>query len=229
MDVLIVSQYYPPEPGATQNRLGAFARGLIDHGHRVTVVCEQPCHPAGVFQPGFGRRLVVTERHGRNTVHRLWVATSPRKTTARRLAFYGTFAAGVATAVCALPRHDVMLASSPPLPGIVTAAATARIRRMPIVVDVRDIWPAAAQALGELSHPAVVRGFERAEAWLYRRAVSVTATTEPFCKHIDRVAGRRISVHLPNGALDELLDMPDRPPEHGNGFVVGYAGNLGIA
>ena len=59
MDVLLVSQYFPPEPGATQNRLGTFAAGLADRGHRVTVVCEQPCHPAGVFHPGFGHRPVV--------------------------------------------------------------------------------------------------------------------------------------------------------------------------
>jgi colanic acid biosynthesis glycosyl transferase WcaI len=96
-------------------------------------------------------------------------------------------------------------------------------------VDVRDIWPAAAEALGELSDPRLVRTFERAEAWLYRRAGRVTATTRPFCDHIDSVAGRRVSVHLPNGALDELLELPDRSPAQRNGFVVGYAGNLGIA
>ena len=229
MDVLIVSQYYPPEPGATQNRLGTFAAGLAARGHRVTVVCEQPCHPAGRFHEGFGHRPVMSERNGRITVHRLWVAASPRKTAARRMAFYGTFAAGVGAAVCALQRHDVMCASSPPLPGVLTSAAAAVIRRTPVVVDVRDIWPAAAQALGELSHPRLVQIFERAEAWLYRRAARVTATTQPFCEHIDRIAGRSLSVHLPNGALDELLDMPDRPREREDGFIVGYAGNLGIA
>jgi glycosyltransferase involved in cell wall biosynthesis len=122
-----------------------------------------------------------------------------------------------------------MFASSPPLPGVLTAAAAAVLRRTPVVVDVRDVWPAAAQALGELSHPGLVRAFERAEAWLYRRAARVTATTRPFCVHIDRTAGPGVSVHLPNGALDELLDLPSRPPSHHNGFVVGYAGNLGIA
>jgi len=229
VDVLLVSQYYPPEPGATQNRLGAFVAGLGARGHRVTVICEQPCHPAGIFHSGFGHRPVISERTDRTTVHRLWVAASPQKNPTRRMAFYGTFAAGVTATVCALPRHDVMFASSPPLPGVLTAAAAAAIRRTPLVVDVRDIWPAAAEALGELSHPRLVRTFERAEAWLYRRAARVTATTRPFCEHIDRIAGRRVSVHLPNGALDELLAMPDRSPAQGNGFVVGYAGNLGIA
>src|SRR3569623_1700578 len=61
MRVLIVSQFFPPEHVATQNRLGGIANGLAERGHEVTVECEQPNHPAGVFFPGFGRRLLEIE------------------------------------------------------------------------------------------------------------------------------------------------------------------------
>lgn len=228
MHVLVVSQYFRPEVGATQNRLGTFVDGLVDRGHELTVICEQPNHPAGVFAAGFGRRPVMTERAGSLTVRRTWVAASPRKTTARRLAFYGTFAAGAAALTAAARRADVAFTSSPPLPGALAAAAVAAARRLPFVLDVRDLWPAAAEALGELSNPRVLRLFERAERWLYQQAARVTATTRPFCRHIDRVAGRAISVHLPNGALDELVDLPSAAPPTGP-FTVGYAGNFGIA
>jgi len=227
--VLVLSQYFAPEAGATQNRMSAFVDGLIDRGHQVTVVCEQPCHPAGVFLPGYGRRPLMTERAPNRTVHRLWVATSPRKTTARRLAFYATFAAGAGAAVLLGPRHDVMLATSPPLPGVLAATAAAGARRMPVVVDVRDIWPAAAGALGELSNPHLLSLFERAERRLYRAARRVTVTTRPFSRHVDAVAGSPVSVHVPNGALDELVELPDTDPPAGAPFTVGYAGNMGIA
>jgi glycosyltransferase involved in cell wall biosynthesis len=229
LNVLVVSQYFRPEAGATQNRLGAFADGLVDRGHRVTVICEQPNHPAGVFQPGYGRRPCVTERSHGLTVHRLWVATSRRKTTMRRLAFYGTFAAGAAAIILGRRRFDVCLATSPPLPGVLAVSDAARVRRIPLVVDVRDIWPAAAQALGELSNRRVIAALERAERRLYRQARRVTATTLPFCRHIDRVAGTQKSVHVPNGALDELVAFAPTDPPPRDEFVVGYAGNLGIA
>ena len=230
MRVLVVSQYYRPEVGATQNRLGTFADGLTAMGHRVTVICEQPNHPAGIFQPGYGRRPLKTGRDSSATVHRLWVAASPKKSTARRLAFYGTFAAGAGSVVAALAGdHDVVFASSPPLPGVLTAAVAARARRTPIVVDVRDIWPAAAEALGELSNPKVLRAFERAERWLYRTAARVTTTTRPFCRHINNVAGREVSVHIPNGALDSLVHLPAVAPPSNGQFTVGYAGNIGLA
>ena len=229
MNITIVSQYFGPESGATQNRLGAFTDGLIERGHSVTVLCEQPCHPAGVFQPGFGRRPVYVQRETRCTVRRLWVAASPKKTTRRRLAFYGTFAGGAAAALALGRRPDVVFASSPPLPAVLGVATVARARRIPLVVDVRDIWPAAAEALGELSSPRVLAFLGRAERSLYKQAHAVTATTRPFCRHIDVVAGRAVSVHLPNGALDELVDLDVVAPPARSEFVVGYAGNLGIA
>jgi glycosyltransferase involved in cell wall biosynthesis len=229
MRIGVASQYFPPEPGATQNRLGTFVDALAERGHEVDVVCEQPNHPAGVFQPGFGRRPLQVERNGRVTIRRVWVAASPNKTTVRRLAFYGTFAAGAAATVAASPRPDVIFASSPPLPGVLAVAAAARARRIPLVVDVRDLWPAAAQALGELSNARLLAFFERAERGLYRQAAAVTATTKPFCSHIDARAGEPKSVHLPNGALDSLVALPATDPPPPDPFTIGYAGNLGIA
>jgi colanic acid biosynthesis glycosyl transferase WcaI len=229
MRILVVAQYYPPEVGAAQNRIGAFVEGLLGLGHRVTVVCEQPNHPVGVFHDGYGRRPLVSERDGSLTIHRLWVATSPRKTSKRRLAFYGSFAAGALAAVRLVPRHDVAFVTSPPLPGIVAAAGGLVGRRMPYVLDVRDLWPAAATALGELSNPRVIRQVERAERWLYRHATAATATTRPFCRHIDHLVGRQIANYLPNGALDQLIEAPTTRLPTSGPFVVGYAGNLGIA
>lgn len=229
MRIGVASQYFAPEPGATPNRLGTFVEALAARGHQVDVVCEQPNHPAGVFHPGFGNRPLQVERNGQVTIRRVWVAASPDKTTARRLAFYGTFAAGAAATVAASRRPDVLFASTPPLPGVLGVAAAARARRIPLVVDVRDLWPAAAQALGELSNPRLLAFFERAERGLYRQAAAVTATTRPFCAHIDATAGEPKSVHLPNGALDSLVDLPRTEPPPPEPFTVGYAGNLGIA
>jgi len=227
--ILVVSQYFPPEAGATQNRLGTFVSALAARGHRVTVICEQPCHPAGVFQPGFGNRPVLSQHETGVTIHRLWVAASPVKTRGRRLAFYGSFALGAGAAGACVRRADVVLASSPPLPAAITTAAIAHGRRIPLVLDIRDIWPAAAEALGELSDGPLLRAFERAERRVYQQASAVTATTLPFCRHVDSVAGRKLSVHLPNGALDELVALSASKPPRKPPFVVGYAGNFGIA
>jgi colanic acid biosynthesis glycosyl transferase WcaI len=227
--VLLVSQYYGPEVGATQNRMHAFVEALRAAGHEVTVICEQPNHPGGIFHDGYGRRPLQRERRERLTINRVWVLASPRKTTVRRLLFYGTFAAGAFALTAGGRSYDVVLATSPPLPGAFAAALAARLRRVPVVLDVRDLWPAAAEALGELSNPRIIRVFEVVERWLYRHAAEVTATTRPFCRHIDSVAGAEVATHIPNGALDRLVSLPERPPPAGDPFRIGYFGNFGIA
>jgi len=227
--VLLASQFFPPEIGAAQNRLSTFVSGLLERDHAVSVVCEQPNHPHGLFQPGFGRRPLVVERDGALTVRRVWVVTSPRKTWLRRLAFYGSYAAAAPPAMLAMRRPDVAFISSPPLPGAATAAWTARALRLPLVVDIRDVWPAAIEALGEVGDRRVLRLFERLERSLYASADVVTTTTQAFCRHIDRVAGRPVSVQLPNGAMDHLLALPERPAGGDPVVTVGYAGNFGLS
>jgi glycosyltransferase involved in cell wall biosynthesis len=227
--VLVVSQYFPPELGAAQNRVGAFVSGLAIRGHELTVVCEQPNHPAGIYHPGYGRRPVVVERDGSVTLRRLWVAASPHKTKLRRIGFYGSFAAAASVAIAVLPRHDVLFTSSPPLPAALVAGGIAVARGTPLVLDVRDIWPAAAEALGELSNRRLLRALEHGERFLYEHAERVTTTTHAFCRHIDGIAGRPVAEYLPNGASDALLDMPEPARDRSRPFLVAYVGNLGVA
>jgi len=227
--VLVVSQYYHPEVGATQNRMTAFVEAIEAAGHEVIVVCEQPNHPSGVFQAGYGRSLVRRERGEHVTVNRLWVMTSPQKTTLSRLMFYASFAVGAFVVTAAVRSCDVALITSPPLPGAFAAELAVRLRGVPVVLDVRDLWPAAAEALGELSNRRVIAAFERIERWMYGNAAAVTATTRPFCRHIDARAGRTITTAIPNGGLDALAMLAERAAPPAPPFRIGYFGNFGIA
>ena len=189
MRVLIFTQYFTPEIGATQTRLHTFAAGLAERGHEVEVICEAPNHPQGVVRPGYGGKLVDRRRLDGFRVSYVWVSTHPVKTTRNRLAFYGSYTAGAALVGSAMRRPNVIFASSPPLPVGVAAAAAAIRHRVPWVLDVRDLWPEAAVALGELSNPRLLRLAEHLERWLYRRAAAVTAVTQGGVRS-SRLAGR---------------------------------------
>ena len=54
----LLSQYFPPEIGATQSRMQAFAEYLAARGHQVTVICEFPNHPHGVIPRELPRKAV---------------------------------------------------------------------------------------------------------------------------------------------------------------------------
>jgi glycosyltransferase involved in cell wall biosynthesis len=109
------------------------------------------------------------------------------------------------------------------------------MNRAPLVLDIRDLWPAAAVSLGQISSNAALRFSESVEQWLYREAATVTTVTRPFCEHIDcyRPDGPR-SVLIPNGTLDFFLEDADRSARgllgvSDDDFLVTFAGMHGIA
>jgi glycosyltransferase involved in cell wall biosynthesis len=143
----------------------------------------------------------------------------------------------MATAVAAVARRpDVILASSPPLPVAAVGALAAARHRTPWVLDVRDLWPDAAVAVGELGEGRTLALAERLERGLYGAATAITTTTEPFRRAIlgRSPPGSRVSV-LPNGTAALWLDVARGEPartELGlplDRFVWTYAGNVGLA
>jgi glycosyltransferase involved in cell wall biosynthesis len=238
MRVLLISQYFFPEVGATQTRMMEFARALSDGGHDVDVLTEFPNHPAGVIPDSYKGRWVELDRSLPFRIVRVWVAASRRKTFRTRLQFYGSFVAmAIAASVRLPPRYDVVAATSPPLPVALAGLVIARLKRAAFVMDVRDLWPLAAGALKELSNPRVYRWAERLEQRLYRAADRITVTTRAFARHIGLQDARRIGkiVYVPNGTVERVFD----PAAGDNGvrarlgleqrFVVTYAGLHGVA
>jgi glycosyltransferase involved in cell wall biosynthesis len=234
--IAIVSQYFPPEIGATQTRIQSFAEFLAARGHRVTVISEFPNHPHGVIPAKYVGHLMEDDRSNPYRVLRVWVKANPEKTQATRMAFYLSYMT-LATAVAPLVgKADVVVATTPPLFTGAAGMAIATLYRAPLVLDVRDLWPAAAISLGQISNGRALHVAEFLERTLYRRAAVVLGVTRPFCDHVDRIRRKKPdAVLLPNGTLDMFLTNSgngslrrrfDLPTDR---FVVTFAGTHGIA
>lgn len=238
MRILYLSQYFPPEVGATQTRAHEMAQGLLRAGHSVTMLTEVPNHPEGVIRPAYRGRLWVREELDGIDVIRVWVKTAPVKTMRTRLAFYLTYmlAAALAGLLLARGRYDALVATSPPLFVGGTALFLSRLRRIPLVFEVRDLWPESAVALGELNNPRFIRWATALEERCYARARRIVVVTSGIR---DRLAARGYGDKLaliPNGANTDLF----RPqPEAGRAlrerlglgerFLAVYAGIHGVA
>jgi glycosyltransferase involved in cell wall biosynthesis len=234
MRVLLVSQYFAPEMTAASARLTPLASGLAARGHEIEVIAELPNHPQGVVYEGFRDRPFLTRRGSGIQVRHVWTHATPGKGMKPRLLSYATYAASAAITGALTSRPDVVMASSPPLSVGAVGLTLARRHRVPLVFDVRDLWPEIAVSLGELTDPKVIARVERLEAYLYRQARTVTTPTEAFAGHITSIAGAGKAVVIPNGttpawvaAADHevdrsTLDLPD-------GFLWTYAGNVGLS
>lgn len=237
MHVLYLSQYFPPEVGATQTRAYEMATGLIRAGHQVTMLTEVPNHPQGIVHPAYRRKLWVREDlEGIDVVH-VWVKASPVKTMRTRLAFYLTYMTNAALTGLALRgNYDVIYATSPPLFVGGSALALSHLRRTPMVFEVRDLWPESAVALGELRNPHFIRWATRLEEACYRRARRIVVVTQGIqARLIERGFGDKVDL-IPNGANTDLFHyQPDagkairQQLNIGDAFLVIYAGIHGIA
>jgi glycosyltransferase involved in cell wall biosynthesis len=238
MRLLYLSQYFPPEVGATQTRAYEMARHLVSAGHQVTMLTEVPNHPSGIIPPEYhGRFFDRADLDGIDVI-RVWVKASPTKTFATRMLFYLSYmlTATLAGLLLARGRYDLIYATSPPLFVGGAALALSFLRRIPLVFEVRDLWPESAVALGEMSSPRAVALAGKLEEMCYNRARCVVVVTEGIQRRLqERGFGRKV-VLIPNGANTELFH-PDLQAgkalrvELGleDKFLVVYAGIHGVA
>jgi glycosyltransferase involved in cell wall biosynthesis len=235
--IAILTQYYPPEVGAPQHRLSDLARRLAGRGHQVRVLTALPNYPGTQVLPEYrGRRLVREEIEG-VPVARLWLYVPRRKTFARRLANYGSFALHAAwRGATLLERADVVITESPPLFLGPAGAYLARRLGARFVFNVSDLWPDSAVELGFVRDGVALRAARWIEEGCYARADAITGQSESIVAHIrSRFPAKRVWF-LPNGvdaerwqadqSRDRVRQEFDWKPEE---FIVGYAGLHGHA
>ncbi len=230
MRFLIVTQYYPPEVGAAQIRLAAFARELRRAGHIVEVVTALPNYPSGRLEGRDRGRAWRRETVDGVPTTRLWLYTATG-TGMRRLVSYLSFAATALVGGLSTKRCDVVFVESPPLFLGISGWLVAKRSGSAFVLNVSDLWPDSVRDLGVMRSGPWLSMAERLETWLYRRADAVTAVTEGIRDRLTSTKSlpRARVLFLPNGVdtdvfrpVEELQQEPHRPS-----FV--FAGNHGYA
>ena len=237
MKILMLTQYFYPEVGATQTRIHEFAKNLIEHGHDVTVITEVPNHPIGIIHEKYQGQLFVLEEYDQIRVIRVWVWARQKKNFLNRILFYLSYMVmSFFAGLYFKGRYDIIFATSPPLFVGVSGYLLSIFKHGRFVLDVRDLWPAAATALGELSNRRIVMLAEKIERILYKNAAAIIAVTQGFCEFIrKKVSEDKEIYYIPNGTVIDLFlpQPPDLELKASLGlqrkFVVTFAGTLGIA
>lgn len=236
MRILYVSHYFPPEMGAPAGRVAGLARLWTRAGHEVHVLTGFPHHPTGRIHPEYRRKFLhgfVREDFAGVRVHRTWIFPAANKGKVLRSLNYASFmASAVANGALAIPRPDVVVATSPQLLCAGAGALLARRFRAPFVMEVRDLWPESLVAVGA-SHTQspLVRVLEGIARRLYASARQVVTVTQAQRAAI--VAGGipadRVTV-IPNGVDEQFFaSAAQLAPPASDSFVVTYIGTLGMA
>jgi len=234
MRILYISQYFPPEVGATQTRAIEMASNLVRQGHQVTVLTEFPNHPKGIIPEKYRGKFIEHDRVQGVDVIRTWVYARPDKTFFTRMGFYLSFMfTSFIVGLFLRGKFDIVYATSPPFFVGVSGLLSSRLKSARFVFEVRDLWPQSAVELGELSNETFIRWAEGLENVYYKKADILIAVTKGIYRHLSaRGYGAKVRQVL-NGTNTELFYYRggEKKSEMGwdNKFVVLYAGILGIA
>jgi len=199
MRILLVTPYYPPEPGAGATRTSELAAAWARQGHEVHVLTGMPCYPDGVVPEAWRGKIVAREHVDGVTVHRGWVAAAANQGKARRAAWYASQAVSmVVVDALRVPPVDVVVATSPHILAAAAGAFAASRRMRPLVLDIRDLWPRSIWELGALDRNSLaIKALERLERALYDRAAAIVVVSEPFREHILGMQPGRADTDVP--------------------------------
>lgn len=213
MHILLIHQAFTEidQPGGTRH--AEFADHLAAQGHRVTIIASSVSYLTGKKEkppssPGSAPKstpqIEVVRANTYPALHRSFLHR-----TISFLSFMVTsFFIGLK-----IDNIDLVWGTSPPIFQGLTAWVLARLRRVPFLFEVRDLWPAFAVAVGVLSNPILIRASQWLERFLYREADLLVVNSPGFVDHVRAKGAKRVEV-VPNGTEVSMFT----PHSTGNDF-----------
>lgn len=236
MHIYYIIHYFPPELNGGATRASDFARLWSEIDHEVTVLTGFPNHPSGIIPAAYQGKMRTEEEKDGYTIRRTFIYATPNKGTYRRILNHISLMLSTILGSLLKPRPDVIIASSPPLFLGLSGYVLSRILRVPLIFEVRDIWPQQAVDLGMLKNPTMIKAMEWLELFLYAKADLIIGVAQSTAKLLAErgVPEAKIKI-IPNAtdlsrfypseqntALKSSLNLDGK-------FVVSYIGTMGLS
>lgn len=230
MHILLIHQAFAAidEPGGTRHH--EFARLLASQGHQVSIIASRVSYLTGSKQKV---DKVINEMDGKIIIHRAFTYSAHHKSFFHRLLSFFTFMVFSFFNAMRIKNVDIVWGTSPPIFQSLTAFVVARIKGARYLLEIRDLWPDFAVAVGVLKNKFLISLSQWLENFLYRHADQVIVNSPGYIQHVENRGARRVSL-IPNGA-DESFFSSDcslelrRSFAWQDKFVILYAGAHGMS
>jgi len=236
VNILFISENFPPETNAAATRVFERAVYWVRWGHAVTVITQAPNFPQGKLFPGYRNDWRNIELVDGIRVVRVKTYISENRGVVRRALDFLSFGVTATLAGWRELKPDVVVATSPQFFAAVAAWLTGKIRRVPFVFELGDLWPLSISAVGAMRKGMALELMEKLELRLYRDSAAVAALTHAFKRNLVSRGIDAAKIHVVLNGVD-LPRYAPRPREEmlaaewglTGRFVVGYVGTHGMA
>jgi glycosyltransferase involved in cell wall biosynthesis len=236
MRILFLSHYFPPEVNAPASRTYDHCKQWVEDGHEVTVVTCVPNHPRGKVYEGYRNKLYSTEHVDGIQVVRLWTYVTANEGFLKRTLNYISYMVAAVSVAPFLKPADVVLSTSPQFFNGLAGYFVSRIKRVPWILEIRDLWPESILAVGAIRNKRIIRALEYLEMFAYRKSDRIVPVTDAFRQYmIDKGIDAEKIMVIKNG-VD--LNAYSAQPKDVNikrtfgiegKFVASYMGTHGMA
>lgn len=234
MRVLVVSQYFWPETF----RINDIVSELTRRGHEVTVLTGLPNYPDGRIYPDFRRDAKKFRFYAGAEVVRVPLIPRGRGNVRLVMNYVSFLVSGSVIGAWRLRRRDfdvVFIFQLSPVTSAIPGIVISKLRRLPVVMWVLDLWPDTLIALDAVRSPRVLRVIGSMVGWIYRCCDLVLGQSRGFEANIRKLSGDSTRFrYLPgwaepifSGPLASVQPAIEAIPYLDGKFNVLFAGNLG--
>ena len=238
MRILVITPHFEPDTAPTGIIVTSLVEQWAKQGHQIEVVASLPWYEKHEVETHWKGKLFRREEKESVTVTRLHPFPQDKNKLYRRLLSFLAFSflAAIASLLKKGP-FDAVIALSPPLTlGNVGKVAALR-HRCKLILNLQDIFPDVAVALGKIKSRSSIKLLEKYEKFTYGGSDAITVLSKDLEENVNKKIGRikippKIEV-IPNFLISSSIKPQDRltsyRKEHqlGEKLVVMYAGNLG--
>lgn len=236
MHILFLADNFPPEVNAPASRTFEHCREWVRAGHRVTVITCAPNFPKGIVFKGYRNKPWQFETMDGIRVIRVWSYITANEGFAKRILDYQSFMVTATLAALFVPGVDLVAGTSPQFFTVCAVYTVSRLKSVPFVFELRDLWPESIKAVGAMADSFFFRALQRLEMFLYQKAAGIVTVTHSFKKNIIArgVNANKITV-ITNGVdMSRFKPLPKdrdllRQFNLEGRFVIGYVGTHGMA
>lgn len=244
MKILLIHQYYLEKNDAGGSRFNEMTKSWTDDGHEITVLAGMMHYNGFKKLSKYKGKFIVQDNYDTNiTVLRSHVSEAYNSGFLGRLWAYFSFVFSsiISGLFFTKKDFDVIVVTSPPLFVGITAYILSKLKKIPFVFEVRDLWPESAIDTGVLKNKLIIKLAYWFEAFIYKKASLINVLTPAFREKliIEKGVNSNKVIFIPNAADFSLSDKVlksdfDREKfriKHGinNHFVITYVGAHGVA
>jgi len=212
MHILLIHQYFLEKDDAGGSRFNEMAKIWVREGHQVTVIAGMVHYSTGKKRKKYRGKYFVKEKFDENiTLYRSHVSASYNKNFAGR--FWAYFSFVFSSVICGLfytrAKYSVVLVSSPPLFVGITGLVLSKLKRIPLVFEIRDLWPESAIDTGVLKNKTIIRFAYWFEKLVYRNSKLINALTPAFKRKLieEKNVPSQKMIMIPNAADFSLSEQ----------------------